>query len=103
MGTERTKRQIGDGFRRRRGFILLQADLENDLLQDFVSHGVVFVVHDDTEVSFDARLDYTLPPSKPQLTNSYAGRRLHTSHSDLYNASSSAHHSTLVKKSSFRR
>merc|ERR1719447_543903 len=51
-----------------------------------------------------SRLDYTLlPPSKPQLTNSYAGRRLHTSNSDLYDATSSSHKSTLVKQSSFRR
>jgi len=52
-----------------------------------------------------SRLDSSLlPPSKPQLTNSYAGRRLHTSQGDLYNAtSSSSHNSTLVKKSSFRR
>jgi len=52
-----------------------------------------------------SRLDSALlPPSKPQLNKSYAGRRLHTSQSDLYNAtSSSSHNSTLVKKSSFRR
>jgi len=52
-----------------------------------------------------SRLDSSLlPPSKPQLTNSYAGRRLNASQSDLYKAtSSSSHNSTLVKKSSFRR
>merc|ERR1719376_1959477 len=37
-----------------------------------------------------SRLDSALlPPSKPQLNRSYAGRRLHTSQTDLYNATSS--------------